>query len=38
VKRPEGGKMEFSIRDSYKDESEEDEEDGEGEEAKTGTG
>ena len=32
-----GGKLEFSIRDSYKDE-EEDEEGEEGEEAKTGTG
>jgi len=38
VKRPEGGKMEFSIRDSYKEESEEDEEGEEGGEARTGTG
>ena len=37
VKRPESSKMEFSIRDSYKDPDEEDEE-GEEQQAKTGTG
>jgi twitching motility protein PilU len=38
AKGPGSGKLEFSIRDSYKDESEEDEDGEEGGEAKTGTG
>jgi len=38
AEQPGSSKLEFSIRDSYKDESEEGEEDEEGEESRTGTG